>query len=381
MLKLTHLLTLLPLLNFGGEALAQGTIELSKHCPPGFENVQNRCELRSFYLSYKSLQGSGVGGLKTGLPSFRDGFSPQQIDLGRHLFFDPILSGDKDLSCASCHHPEKGLSDGRDRSIGAHNTELPRSAPSLWNMAFYNKFFWDGRANSLEEQMLGPLYAAEEMNNSPDKLLSDIKSSPDYPRLFKQAFPEVADIDLVSIYTAIAAFESSLVSLNSRYDRYAHGYHQALNETEIEGLNVFRSFVARCAECHTPPLFSNQEIAVIGTPEPEGMPRDIGAQGPTGKASLRGGFKVPSLRNVALTAPYMHSGKFADLKEAVRFYTKGRGHAVPKHETLNLHWHIWEPDLSEQELDFLVAFLQTLTDETFKPRTPEQLPSGLELVH
>mgnify|MGYP001048893413 CR=1 FL=1 len=177
------------------------------------------------------------------------------------------------------------------------------------------------------------------------------------------------------VYTALAAFESSLISLNSRYDQYAHGFITALNEREIEGLNIFRSFVARCAECHTPPLFTNQQVAVIGTPEPEGSTLDIGAEKTFNDPSRRGGFKVPSLRNIERTASYMNSGRFQNLHETVEFYTKGRGHAVPEGEKLYLHWHIWEPDLSEKELDLLVDFLKTLTDESFMPKTPELLPS------
>jgi cytochrome c peroxidase len=180
----------------------------------------------------------------------------------------------------------------------------------------------------------------------------------------------------VEVYKCIAAFESSLISLNSRYDHYAHGQHEALNQREIDGLNVFRSFVARCSECHTPPLFTNQQIAVLGTSEPDGLPLDVGAQSTFNDSTLRAGFKVPSLRNVALTAPYMHSGRFSSLRETVEFYNKGRGHAVPKDQNLILHWHIWEPELTTNQLDLLVAFLQTLTDESFKPTTPDRLPSG-----
>jgi cytochrome c peroxidase len=191
-------------------------------------------------------------------------------------------------------------------------------------------------------------------------------------------YPESGDgIELEEIYLALAAFETSLISLNSRYDQYAHGYHQALNKDEIEGLNVFRSFVARCAECHTPPLFTNQQLAVLGTPEPDGKALDPGAQIPYNDVSLRGAFKIPSLRNVELTAPYMHSGRFKTLRETVEFYTKGRGHAVPEEENLYLHWHIWEPDLSDNELDRLVDFLKTLTDESFIPKRPIRLPSSL----
>ena len=142
-----------------------------------------------------------------------------------------------------------------------------------------------------------------------------------------QAFGE-APITLDQIYTAITAFESSLISLNSRYDLYAHGYHSALDENEIAGLNVFRSFVARCAECHTPPLFTNQQLAVLGVADAPGEFIDPGAQAITGDASQRGAFRVPSLRNIARTAPYMHRGQKPSLEDAARFYTGGRGHEV-----------------------------------------------------
>jgi cytochrome c peroxidase len=263
---------------------------------------------------------------------------------------------------------------------------MPRSAPSLWNVAFLRRFFWDARSDSLEAQMLGPLYDENEMATSPAQLLRTLNGIPLYRALFAQAFPldfraPDTPIRLDQVYTAITAFELSLISLNSRYDQYAHGYADALTEPEKKGLNVFRSFVARCAECHTPPLFTNQQLAVIGTPEPEGMPFDSGAELPLGEPSLRGGFKVPSLRNIALTAPYMHSGRFATLREATAFYTQGRGHAVPEGEDLKIHWHIWEPNLGDEELDRLVDFLGTLTDESFKPVTPQRLPSGLSPVH
>ena len=361
-------------------------IVLSEDCPPGFELSSGQCELRSMYQLYSSLAGAGVGGLKTGLPAWRHGFTPRQIDLGRYLFFDPVLSGDGSVSCASCHQPDRGFADGRGRSVGVSGQPLRRSAPSLWNVAFQKRLFWDARAGSLEEQMQGPLYDEREMASTPEQLLRTLNRIPQYRELFSQAWPEdfaaaKASIRLDHIYRAIAAFQTSLISLNSRYDQYAHGYADALTDPEKEGLNVFRSFVARCAECHTPPLFTNQQIAVIGTPEPEGLPFDAGAAEPMNEPSLRGGFKVPPLRNIALTAPYMHSGRFATLREAVAFYTGGRGHAVPATENLKIHWHIWEPNLTDGELDRLVDFLNTLTDESFKPRVPDELPSGMEPVH
>lgn len=358
------------------------SFELCAKCPPGFKlQEDNTCKQVNLYQQYMSLQNAGVGGLHTALPKVRDGFTPQEIDLGRYLFFDPLLSGTGTTSCASCHQPDKGFSDGKEVAVGTHGDLMQRSAPSLWNVAFLNHFFWDARSSSLEEQMSGPLFSPIEMDNTPEQLLKDLNGSDIYRKMFAEAFPnrrEDLAIDLKEVYRALSAFECSLISLNSRYDQYAHGYHDALNEKEIEGLNVFRSFVARCAECHTPPLFTNQQIAVIGTPEPEGREFDPGAEITFNDPTRRGGFKVPSLRNIENTAPYMHSGKFATLEETVEFYTLGRGHAVPEDERLYLHWHIWEPDLSDEELSRLVDFLKTLTDESFMPEVPAVNPSEFE---
>ena len=362
------------------EAPAAEAFRLASTCPPSFEQTSSgACRLRTLYEQYRSVQGKGLGGTRTALPAHRDGFTPQQIDLGRYLFFDPLLSADGSISCASCHQPDKGFSDGLPRSIGVGGAEVARAAPSLWNVAFLKHFFWDSRSTTLEDQVLGPLYAPDEMANTPDNLLTALNANANYRNLFQQAFdprPE-GRIALDEVYLALTAFQSSLISLNSRYDRYAHGYHAALTQPEIEGLNIFRSFVARCAECHTPPLFTNQQVAVIGAPEPEGRPFDVGAAQTFAAEKLTGGFKVPTLRNIDLTAPYMHSGLFDNLRDAADFYNKGRGHAVPEGMNLQLHWHISSPDLTDYEVDRLVDFMRTLTDESLKPRVPERVPSGL----
>jgi cytochrome c peroxidase len=358
-----------------------GSIVLSTRCPPSFEKTAaGRCELRDLYQFYDSLQNRGVGGTRTALPPGRDGFRPEQIDLGRYLFFDPLLSGDGTLSCASCHRPDKGLSDGRPRSVGIHGQDAGRAAPTLWNVAFLQSFFWDARAHTLEEQAAGPLFSSVEMGNTPERLLASLNANAEYRRLFGRAYPAARNgpVTLTQVYESLAAFQTSLVSLNSRYDRYAHGYHAALTDREIEGLNVFRSFVARCSECHMPPLFTNQQVAVIGAPEAAGRPFDVGAEKTFNAAKLKGGFKVPTLRNIARTAPYMHSGAFDTLRDTVVFYNKGRGNAVPEGMTLYLHWHIGSPKLTDYEVDRLVDFMQALTDETFMPRVPARVPSGLK---
>ena len=355
-------------------------ITLSNTCPPSFENIVGKCKLVSRYQYYDSVQNRGVGGTQTSLPKYRDGFTPQQIDLGRYLFFDPLLSKNHAVSCASCHRPDKSFADGLDRSIGVTGDKVGRSAPTLWNMAFLDKFFWDARATTLEEQAQGPLFDAKEMGNTPQQLISSLQSNPYYPSLFKLAFPQSNKVELDDVYSALTAFQSSLISLNSRYDQYAHGYHQAMTEEEIKGHNIFRSFVARCSECHQPPLFTNNQIAVIGVAEPEGVARDIGAEKTFSAKKLRGGFKVPTLRNITKSAPYMHAGNFSKLRDAVEFYNKGRGHAVPNNESLQLHWHIWEPNLTDEEIDLIVTFLGALEDESLAPQTPKIVPSGLPVV-
>lgn len=352
--------------SWGGEWL------LSARCPAYFELREERCYLVSLYHQYSSVQNKGLGGTKTGLPKVNDGYRAKEIDLGRYLFVDPILSRDGNRSCASCHDPKFSFSDGYATSVSLSSEKVTRSAPSLWNLAFSPSFFWDARVDSLAEQAKQPIVDHREMGADPVKLVARLESSA-YRPLFEQLYGAVS---LEHVAQALAAFQSSLISLNSRYDRYSFGDHSALNTTEIKGLNVFRSFVARCAECHTPPLFTNHQVAVIGTPVIPGVERDRGVELIWGERKLRGGFKVPSLRNIAKTAPYMHSGQFKTLDDVVAFYNGGRGHALKENENLLLHWHITSPDLRTDELTALVAFMGALTDETATPVFPKRLPSA-----
>ena len=366
---------------------ASGVV-LSDRCPASFEQRDGLCVFRSLYELYQLPQGHG--GLRAPLPGMREAFPARQIDLGRYLFFDPILSADRSMACASCHQPAHSFTDGRARSLGHDSADaagqhrqavLSRNAPSLWNVGFLPRLFWDARAESLERQAQGPLFSADEMAGSPASVEAALNASPQYRELFAQAFGRSAQAPIVSdeVERALAAFESSLVSFNSRYDRYAFGESAALSAEEIAGYNIFRGFVARCSQCHVPPLFTTADVAVVGAPASPGQPYDAGVGGVTHEAAMRGAFKIPTLRNIALTAPYFQAGQLARLEDVVRFYNDAPGHALPREEKLQVHWHLAmkAPTLSEAEQRALVAFLRTLTDESMMPAIPARLPSGL----
>ena len=367
--------------------------QLTKDCPPSFEKLADgTCEFRSLYDLYSSVDGHG--GLRARLPAMRARYTPKQIDLGRYLFFDRALSHDQALACADCHNPRLGFSDGRGRSLGSAQPrgppgqptrrELDRGAPTLWNVGFLQRLFWDGRAASLAEQASGPLFAPDEMANTPHGLTQGLNAIPAYRALFAEAYARepARDITLDEVERALAAFESSLVSFGSRYDRYAFGDATALTPLELDGHNVFRGFVARCSQCHVPPLFTDGELAVVGAPAVAGQPYDMGAGRQSDDPALVGAFRTPTLRNIALTAPYFNAGQFATLHDVVTFYNDTRGHALPKSVPQQVHWHIAmkAPMLSEADVTALVAFLNTLTDESLKPRVPETVPSGLPVA-
>lgn len=374
--------------------VGSSTIQLSERCPPSFEQTASgTCVLRSTYEQFGGVQGHG--GTQVQLPPVRQGFSPAQIDLGRHLFFDPLLSADRKTSCAHCHHPDHGLSDGLRTAAGLGATgfgparrgghTLNRRTPTLWNVGFLERLFWDGRAASLEQQASGPLFSPDEMGNTPSALEAAINANTEYRRLFAQAFarPAAQRIVVDDVALALAAFQSTLISLNSRYDRYALGDTSALSAREIQGLNVFRGFVARCSQCHTPPLFTNNQLAVVGAPLPKGMPVDVGAGAFDPDPRLRGAFKVPTLRNITRSGPpYFHAGQLASLDDVVAFYNDRRGHALPRHEKQTVHWHVHmtSAQLSADDVKAVVSFLGALEDETMLPAAPPTVPSGLPVV-
>lgn len=369
---------------FSTTEVSASNIELSSNCPPTFEKLDDgTCQLRTLYDFYDSPPQHG--GVRAELPKLKHRYTPEQIDLGRYLFFDPILSVNQDMSCASCHQLDKSFTDGRKRSLGVvvagERKELHRSTPSLWNVAFLKQFMWDGRSDDLETQAELPLLAADEMGNTREGVTSAVHQSAVYRTLFKAAFDHRPTFENINI--ALAAFQSSLVSLNSRYDRYAHGDNAALSPKEIRGYNAFRGFVARCSQCHVPPLFTDSEMAVIGAPENDQQYADPGAGELSDDPFLMGAFRVPTLRNITKTAPYFHSGQFENLHDTVRFYNNTRGHVAPESQDLKIHWHIHMtkgPKLNERNIDDIVAFLHTLEDERNLPESPQYLPSGLRHI-
>jgi parallel beta-helix repeat protein len=319
--------------------------------------------------------------------------TPEKVELGRLLFFDPILSDDNTMSCAHCHHPDLGFSDGlpRSRGRGAQGAgtqrqggiELTRGAPTLWNALYNHRQFWDGRAADLEEQARMVITTPEEVNADPDELVRELKAIPEYRRLFDRAFggENGSAITFGNIAKAIAAFERTLVSFNSRFDRYAAGDGDALTPQEKRGLKLFLSPKTRCNECHGLPTFANRDFKVIGVPDPPDGPPDrhkAGAE-PGRGGGPNGAFKIPTLRNIALTAPYMHNGIFKTLEEVLDFYANGGGRGLGLNVPLQDD-KIRKFKLTPQEKADLIAFLLALTDESAKVTIPSRVPSGLPVV-
>ena len=299
-----------------------------------------------------------------------------KVELGRLLFFDPILSQNNDMSCASCHHPDLGFADGKQQAVGDNGTVLPRSAMSLWNVAYNTNFFWDGRAATLEEQTDTPFTNKDEMASTPGEIEKELQAIPEYVDLFEKAFGSTDSVNYENVQNAIAAFERTLITNNSPFDRYAAGEVTALTPAQRRGLALFRSAATRCFECHSAPTFSDDSFSLTGVPDLPGQTHDTGRQ-EVEPSGLDGAFKAPTLRNIALTAPYMHNGVFATLEEVVDFYAKGGGR---DDGVENVDIHVTGFDMSEQEKADLVAFMYGLTDETNLPEIPSSVPSGLDVV-
>ena len=291
-----------------------------------------------------------------------------KIDLGKRLFFDNRLSGDMSSSCATCHSPDKAFTDALPRSRGFGGKTLKRNSPTVLNAAYNTAQFWDGRAATLDEQCKGPLLSPDEMNMVDEKHLVDrLNAVPKYRQDFQAVFGSAPSLDNVA--RAIAAFERTLVTPNSRFDRYMQGDKSALTTEEKRGLIVFFGR-GSCSECHKGANFTDNQYHNLGAKAMANMPEDLGRFGVTHKAEDRGAFKTPTLRNVALTAPYMHDGSIATLEDVVEFYDRG-GDDAPNKSKL-----IFKLNLTTQEKKDLVAFMKALTGTVPQVKAPTMYPDA-----
>jgi len=285
------------------------------------------------------------------------------IALGRRLFYDTRLSKDNSLSCASCHHPELGFKDARERSTGVAGARGRRHAPTLVNAVYSSFLFWDGRARSLEAQADGPITDPLEMRQTHEALTANLQSDSRYEALFNSAFG-TDDVTMERIATAIAAFERMMLSGNSAFDRYKYqGRKNALSAAQIRGLAIFTDpQKGNCSACHTIgpdyALFTDGDFHNTGEGVgPDGEFTDQGRFEVTKHDSDKGAFKTPTLRNVAVGGPYMHDGKLKTLKDVVDFYAGG-GNSNPY-----LDKRISAIQLSGRDRADLVEFMKSLTGE------------------
>lgn len=316
----------------------------------------------------------------------------EKIELGKLLYFDPRLSGDGSTSCATCHDPNHGWAKKRVMSPAYPGTAHFRHSPTVLNVAYNTLMFWDGRVRTLEEQAMGPIKSPFEMNMNYDLLEERLKQVPKYREMFKKAFPEDEDpITIQNIAKAIAAFERTIVCNDSPFDLYMRGDKDAMDEMQVRGMKLFIG-KAGCVQCHNGPNFTDNKFHVTGVPKhrvedealvratrnfvlrqngfknPDEIDRDLGRFFITKREEDKGAFKTPSLRNVALTPPYMHNGVFKNLREVVEFYDRGGGD-VPNKDPL-----LKSLNLTEEEKGALVAFLEALTCNTVPYVEEPELP-------
>lgn len=278
--------------------------------------------------------------------------TPARVTLGKALFFDPRLSGSDWISCASCHNPALGWSDGLAKATGDGMKTLGRATPTIVNAAFNPVQFWDGRKPTLEEQALGPLTAAAEMHGSIADMKRKLEAIAGYRQMFEAAYPG-EPIDGKTIAKAIASFERTVLSTDSPFDRWMRGDQHAMSEAAKRGFEVFRG-PGNCETCHSGFNFTDNGFHNIGVKDPDGHP-DLGRYNERKVAAMKGAFKTPTLRDVALTGPYMHNGCYKTLEEVVDHYARG-GDVKD-----NLSPDMRPIHLSERQKADLVAFLESLT--------------------
>jgi cytochrome c peroxidase len=307
-----------------------------------------------------------VGFIQANLPASNP-MTLEGVALGRQLFYDPKLSKNDAQSCADCHTQSYGFTDdGLQFSIGVDGIAGNRNSMPLINLAWENKFFWDGRSNTLEEQIFGPVVNPIEMNISWPEVESKLNADANYKNLFKQVF-NIDYIDSVHVSKAIAQFLRTMVSGNSKYDKFVRE-EVSLTTSELNGLNIYNTERGDCFHCHTLSngLATDNSFKNNGLDDDASM-TDLGRMLVTGSASDKGKFKVPTLRNIEFTAPYMHDGRFATLEEVVDHYDQG---GVSSSTVDPLMKHLQGSaspglNLTLTEKQDLVNFLKTLSDPDF----------------
>jgi len=343
---------------------------------------------------------SSLAALPPSAPSPADNpTTAKKVELGRLLFWDPILSGHQDVACATCHHPDFGYGDGLALSIGVGGKGLgpfrqtadtglvPRNSPTVLNTGFNGwvdanqppdpmraPMFWDSREESLEAQALGPIESDVEMRGDAypmeeavARVVARLAQIPEYATLFAEAFGEAPSVAVSerNLGRAIAAFERHLSQPNSPYDRWLAGDDRALTPSQRRGLDAFHD--VGCTNCHSGPMFSDFQHHRLGVPEQPGV-ADAG--------DGSGRFRTPTLRNIALTGPYMHGGQLATLDDVLEFYEDidADGGDGPAQNVLSPQLRGF--DLEDGDMDDIEAFLRALTDD-FDREIPASVPSGL----
>lgn len=289
-------------------------------------------------------------------PFQKDNFpSSDRVALGKKLFFDPRISGDGTMSCASCHNPLLGWSDGLPTGAGFKGKVLGRASPTIINSAYNFLQMWDGRAKNLEEQATGPLEADVEMNADLTEVVAFLKSNEGYSALFTRAY-KGEGINKVTLSKAIASFERTVVSRNSRFDQWVRGDLKAMSKQEIDGFKFFTdSNKGNCEVCHGAPNFTDNGFHNIGLKQFATSSSDAGRHALRPLNLMKGAFKTPTLRDINLTAPYFHDGSAKDLHAVMAHYELGG------EVKTNLSPSMKPLKLSKKERKAIIAFLNTLT--------------------
>lgn len=283
------------------------------------------------------------------------------VELGRMLFYDPLFSKDGTMSCGSCHLQQYGFTDGgKATSTGVDGLAGNRNASSIINAAWGKHFFWDGRAESLEEQAGKPVEDPLELDQDWGLVLRLIKLNSRYVNLFEEIFPEEFDIKRFMVEDVLTQFEKSLVSSDSEFDQFVNG-KVSLSSQAVEGMDLFFGEKGECFHCHGMPMFTDNQFHNNGL---DSAFSDFGRFNVSGLDKDRGLFLTPTLRNIEVTGPYMHDGRFSTLEEVVEFYSSGV-HYSPTIDPLIVGRNSGGGNFSDTEQAALVAFLKTLTDPKF----------------